>query len=142
MTVEQTQATMQAYLDALLAGGAFEQFFSDDVQWTTVGYDVELTGREAVGQFIRAFHTQAFAATSEVKNLFVADGKAAIQANFVGQHIAEFMGVAATQRQVNVPYAVIYDLVEDRITVLRSYFPMEILLQQLGATAQPAQAST
>ncbi len=79
----------------------------------------EIRGREAVGQFIRWFHQQAFDATPRVKTLVVADRQAALEADFVGRHTGEFFGVAATGREVDIPYCMIYDLAGDQITALR-----------------------
>ena len=36
-----------------------------------------------------------------------------------------------TRREVRVPYSVIYDLRGDKISVLRIYFPMSFLVEQL-----------
>jgi predicted ester cyclase len=66
-----------------------------------------------------------------VKNLFVDDGKAALEADFVGVHIAEFAGIQPAGREVRVPYSVIYDLRGDKISALRIYFPMGLLIEQL-----------
>ena len=60
MSVEQTQATMNDYVDTLVKRGDYARYFSDDVTWVTVGPNQELRGRDAVGQFIRWFHEQAF----------------------------------------------------------------------------------
>ena len=61
----------------------------------------------------------------ELKNLLVDEGKAAIEADFVGTHTGEFAGVAPTGRAVRVPYSVIYDLRGDQISALRIYLPHE-----------------
>jgi predicted ester cyclase len=125
---------MTGYLDTLVQRGDYARYFSDDVSWLTVGPNQELHGRAAVGQFIRWFHEQAFDAAPRLTNLFVADGKAAIEAAFVGRPTAEFFGVAATGREVTIPYCVIYDVAGAQITALRAYLPLDLLLQQLGAT--------
>lgn len=57
------------------------------------------------------------------ENLLTEPGKAAIEADFVGTHTAEFAGVPPAGRAVRVPYSVIYDLSGDRISALRIYFP-------------------
>lgn len=66
-----------------------------------------------------------------MKNLLTDEGKAAIEADFVGTHTGEFAGIPATGRLVRVPYAVIYDLHGDQISALRIYFPMSQLIDQL-----------
>lgn len=66
-----------------------------------------------------------------LKNLLVDEGKAALEADFVGTHTGEFAGVQATGRAVRVPYSVVYDLRGDQISKLRIYFPMSLLVEQL-----------
>ena len=55
----------------------------------------------------------------------------AVEADFAGTHSGEFAGVPPTGRPVRVPYSVVYDLRDERISALRSYFPMSLLMDQL-----------
>jgi steroid delta-isomerase-like uncharacterized protein len=123
---------MQGYLDALFKRvGDFSVFFAEDVVATIQGTDRRAEGRQAVAQFVRGLHRNAFDARPELKNLLVDMGKAAIEADFVGTHTGEFAGVQATGRTVRVPYSVVYDLQDDRISRLRMYFPVSLLVEQL-----------
>jgi steroid delta-isomerase-like uncharacterized protein len=131
MSVDTTSQTMRSYLDALLARGEFADSFTDDITWTTVGTDQELQGRQPVRDFISWMHTQAFDAHPKVKTLIVGDGQAALEADFVGTHTGEFLGMPATGKSVQVPYCVVYDLRDDKIAAVRSYLPMDLLLEQL-----------
>jgi steroid delta-isomerase-like uncharacterized protein len=142
MSTELTRETMTAYLRTLVQRGAYGIYFADDVTFTLMGTGQEVKGQAEVEQFIRYFHEQAFDAEPLIKNTVVADGRAALEADFVGTHTGEFLGVAATGRPVNVPYAVLYDLADDKITALRAYIPMDVLMQQIGATTASAQAGT
>jgi predicted ester cyclase len=122
---------MQEYLDTLIKRADYPALFTDDVVATFVGTDQRAEGREAAGQLIRHVHEIAFDARPELKTLLVDEGKAAIEANFAGTHIAEFAGIQPTGREVNVPYSVVYDLRGDKISALRIYFPMSLLIEQL-----------
>jgi len=122
---------IQEYLDALVKRADYPVYFSDDVVATFEGTDQRAVGREAAGQLIRYVHEGAFDARPELKNLLVDDGKAAIEADFVGTHTAEFAGVQPTGRAVRVPYSVVYDIRGDQISGVRIYFPMSLLLDQL-----------
>jgi predicted ester cyclase len=66
------------------------------------------------------------------------------EADFVAKHTGEFAGIAATGREVTMPYCVVYDLADEKITALRLYFPTDVLLHQIGAKedrlALPTQA--
>ena len=132
MSVEATSETMRSYLDALVARGDFADYFTEDVTWTTVGSGQELQGRQPVRDFLVWMHTQACDAHPKVKTLVVADGQAALEADLVGTHTGEFLGIPATGKSVQVPYCVVYDLHDDKIAALRAYIPMELFAQQLG----------
>ena len=91
-------------------------------------------GRDAVRDAIVWMHTQAFDARPEISTVVTGDDQAALEAAFVGTHTGEYLGMAPTGRPVNVPYCVIYDLQDDKITALRGYMPMDLLAQQLKGT--------
>ena len=122
---------MQEYIDALVKRADYPAYFTDDVVATFEGTDQRAVGREAAGQLIRYVHEGAFDARPELKNLLVDDGKAAIEADFVGTHTGEFAGIQPTGRAVRVPYSVVYDIRGDQISALRIYFPMSLLMDQL-----------
>jgi predicted ester cyclase len=124
---------MQEYIDALVKRADYPVYFTDDVVATFEGTDQRAVGREAAGQLIRYVHEGAFDARPELKNLLVDDGKAAIEADFVGTHTGEFAGIQPTGRPVRVPYSVVYDIRGDQISALRIYFPMSLLLEQLAS---------
>jgi steroid delta-isomerase-like uncharacterized protein len=132
MSMETTSQTMRSYLDAFLARGNFADYFIDEVTWTTVGAGQELQGRQPVRDFLSWMHTQAFDAHPRVKTLVIGDGQAALEADFVGTHTGEFLGMPPTGKTVQVPYCVIYDLRDDKIAALRAYIPMDLFTQQLG----------
>jgi predicted ester cyclase len=122
---------MQDYLDALVKRADFAAYFTDDVVATFEGTDQRADGRDAASQLIRYVHEGAFDAQMELRNLLTEPGKAAIEADFVGTHTGEFAGIPPTGRAVRVPYSVVYDLAGDRISALRIYFPMTLLIDQL-----------
>jgi predicted ester cyclase len=124
---------MQDYLDALVKRADYPAYFTGDVVATFEGTGQRAAGREAAGQLIRYVHEGAFDARPEVKNLLTDDGKAAIEADFVGTHTGEFAGIPATGREVRVPYSVVYDLPGGQISALRIYFPMNLLVEQLSS---------
>ena len=138
MTVETTRETMAAYIKALVAREPYAQYFADDVTFTVMGNEGDpIKGRDAVAQFIRWFHQTAFDARPEIKEIFSTDGHACLEAEFVGRHIGEFFGVPASGRDVRVPYTVVYDLHGNKITALRFYMPMNVLMQQIKEPASP-----
>ena len=131
MSTELTQQTMQGYAALLLKRGPYQQYFSDDVTFTLMGAGQVFKGPAAVEGFIRFLHEQAFDAQPELVSMICGDGQASLEAIFRGKHIAEFMGVSATGRSVEVPYAVFYALRGDKISALRAYMPVDALMGQL-----------
>lgn len=131
MSVSQTESTMRAYLDALIDGGDFADFFSDDVLWTTMETGDEISGREAVRHYIVGLHSHWFEARPELRGLTVGDGLAGLEAVFVARHVSEFAGIPATGIEVRLPYSVFYDIDGATITALRAYFPVTVLMHEL-----------
>ncbi|HEY8742242.1 MAG TPA: hypothetical protein VIU62_04040 [Chloroflexota bacterium] len=107
MSAEQTQQTMQAFANAMQGRGDFAQYFNDDVMLTVEGTDQRYQGREAVRQGITGTESLG---EIKLRSLFWGEGHAAVEADFIrkdGHH---------------VPYSVIYDLADGKITALRLYF--------------------
>ena len=134
MTItESGRTTMDAYLHALTTRGSFAEFLTDDVTLDMAGAGMSAQGRADVEGLIRLAHEQAFDGRPELKSLIVApDGqRAAIEADFVGRHTAEFAGIPATGRDVRVPYSVHYDFNNGGISALRIYGLAEGLVNAL-----------
>jgi steroid delta-isomerase-like uncharacterized protein len=128
-----TRPTLGAYLEALSARGDYARYLHDDVTFTTFG-GPEASGRVAVVELIDALHTHVFDAEVRVRRTVCDRDGAAAELVFVGTHTGEFAGVPASGRRVEVPYAAAYDFSADgRITAVRIYMPMQILLAQIGA---------
>jgi len=138
MTATVSAHTMlDAYVDALTTGQTFEQFFTDDVTIEMMGTSLAAHGRDDVAAFIRWGHQVAFASTIEFGATLVdPDGRqAAMELVFRGTHMAEFAGIPATGRDVQVRYSVHYDLTDDGISALRVYGLAQGLVDALTAAA-------
>ena len=133
MTVAETQATFEAYADALLGGGAYETYFADDIVVTMTGVPGEIVGPAAAKAAIDTMHTEQFDAHPKFGNVVIGEGTGALEAVFVGTHIGEFAGIAATEKEVTVPYSVFYEFEDGKITNLRIYALVEGIVQQLQA---------
>ena len=129
MSVESTRKTMAQYAKSEHSDVSV---MAEDVVFTIMATGQEHKGPQGVQQMLQYFYQIAFDATAETKNFFVADGKAVLEADFIGKHIGEFAGIPATGKDVNVPLCVVYDLEKDRIRRGRVYFEMPALMAQLG----------
>lgn len=131
MSVESTRKTMTQYFDSEHSDVSM---MAEDVVFTIVATGQEHKTPEGVLQMLNYFYHGAFDASSETKNIIIADGQAVIEGDFVGVHIGEFAGIPATGKDVRVPLCVVYDLENDQIKRGRVYFEMPVLFAQLGVT--------
>lgn len=134
MSVESTRRTMTTYVDALNGVGDVPALLGDDCVFSAVGTDQEARGRDAVAQTIEYFHRGAFDATVEVRNLVVAEDRAAAELTFNAKHIGEFAGIPATGKTVSIPFAVFYELDGDKVTSIGAYQLLGELIRQLSET--------
>ena len=135
MTAEGTRRVMGAYFEDLIGRGAYKRHFADDVVITIEGTEQRAEGPDGVEGLIDYFHREAFDALPQLKNALFADDRAVAEFDFVGEHVGEFAGMAATGRAVRVPYCVVYELQAEKIKAPRLYLPMNALMQQLEVTS-------
>jgi steroid delta-isomerase-like uncharacterized protein len=131
MSVDSTREAITKYLNSKHSDVSM---MADDVVFTHMATGEEHHGPEAVLQMLHYFYHIAFDADAVTRNTIFADGKAVLEADFVGKHIGEFAGISATNKQVRVPLCVVYDVENDQIKRGRVYFEMPVLLQQLGVS--------
>ena len=129
MNVERTREVMTQYISSEHSDVSV---MAEDVVFTIMATGQQHHGPEGVARMLEYFYRMAFDATAETKHVIFADGKAVVEGDFVGRHIGEFAGIPATNKDVRVPIAVIYDLENDLIKEGRVYFEMPALMQQLG----------
>jgi predicted ester cyclase len=134
LAAERSWATVAAHLEALGSAGDCGAEFTDDVTLTIMETGEVIHGRTAVGALLTYVHHSAFSAPPVVMTLVAGAERAMIEADFIGRHTSEFAGIPPTDRRVQLPYVVAYDLDADRIRAIRLYFPMDRLVQQLRAT--------
>jgi predicted ester cyclase len=119
MSAEQTQATMEAYVAALLRGDDVEAFFADDIVVTFVGIGRVVKGRTRGKQAItRLLHGQ-FDAELEIRHLMVGPGRASHEVARIGAHLWEVAGIPPNGGSVDILHSVFYELADGKITALR-----------------------
>jgi steroid delta-isomerase-like uncharacterized protein len=138
MSIEDTQAVMDAYVAALVAREDIAPYFSEDVVLELVDVGQRFEGRDEVVAGIVELHEQTFDATPEVTNTVIGEGTAALEVVFVGTHTGDFAGIPASGQQVAVPYAAFYDVADGEITALRIHGFATGLVAALTAEATPA----
>jgi predicted ester cyclase len=105
---------------------------------------LRLSGTAGWGEFYDAWN-EAFPDNAVDAAAFGAGDQAAEEGRFTGTHTGTLRGpggdVPPTGRRVEVPYAVMYRLANDRITSVHLYFDQVELLTQLGLMPAPAGAA-
>jgi predicted ester cyclase len=122
MSVETTREVMMQYWHA----DDFSKI-DENAVYTLIGTGQVASGREAIVQFLHDLYHVAFEAQASVKNMLIEDNKACFEAEFVGKQLREFAGIAPTGKEVRIPFCVVYDLANERITQARIYFETEVL---------------
>jgi len=129
MSVEGTRKAVERYLQS---NHTDLSMMASDVVFTNMATGDMFRGVEGVKQMIHYVYHVAFEARAEVKSIVAQDGKAVLEADFVGKHIGEFAGVKPTGKQVRVPLCVTYDLENDKIKRGRVYWEVPAFLKQVG----------
>lgn len=107
------------------------KYIAEDAVFKDLGTGEEYKGREAIAGMLHYVYHIAFEARAEIKNYILTEDKAMIEADFKGSHIGEFAGIAATNKEVNVPLCISYDLKDGLIQEGRIYMLGSVLMQQL-----------
>ena len=94
------------------------------------------TGREEVTGMLHFMYHVAFDAKAEVVNTIITEDKAVVEAYFKGRHIGDIAGLKATNKEVDIPFCVSYDLKDGLIKEARIYFLGEVMLNQVGAAPE------
>jgi steroid delta-isomerase-like uncharacterized protein len=137
MSVESTRAAMGRYWDDDDLG-----VVAEDAVYTLTHSGREIRGREEVMRFLEDYYQRAFEAKFKVANRIVDDGRAVLEGRFMGRHIGDFEGIAATNREIDVPICVVYELENDQIKRVRVFLQAAVLREQLGISGAPERIAT
>ena len=118
---------------------------ADDFELVDVGAGLTLRGRDALRQWFEGFLTAGPDARAELKTLVVAGDWA------VSEHVGSFTHtgpllspsgeIPPTERRVEVQIAEVYHVRDGRVALLRAYYDVATILQQLGLMPQADRAS-
>lgn len=129
MSVEKTRETMMRFFNA---SHNDVSMLAEDVIFTMMATGEEHHGRKAVQDMFNYLYHTAFNASAAPKVMVFGENNAVGEFEFTGRHIGEFAGIPATNKDVHVPFCVVYDLEKDLIKRARIYFEIPALLAQLG----------
>ncbi|MFN2440952.1 MAG: ester cyclase [Chitinophagaceae bacterium] len=122
----QTQANMEAYIKSHDV-----QYIAEDGVFINMATGEETRGREAIRNMLHYIYHVAFDAKAEIINYVITENKAMVEAKFQGRHIGEFAGMQPTNKDVDVPLCVTYELKNGFIEKARIYMLINVMMQQL-----------
>ena len=107
------------------------KYVAEDAVYKNLSTGDEYKGREEIGGMLHYMYHVAFDATAEITNKIITEKKAMFEGDFKGRHIGEFAGLQPTNKEINVPICVSYDLEDGLIKKGRIYFLGDVLMKQL-----------
>jgi hypothetical protein len=110
------------------------KYIAEDAVFKNLSTGEVYTGREEISGLLHFMYHVAFDAKAETVNYVVTENKAVVEAYFKGRHIGEIAGLQATNKEIDVPFCVSYDLQEGLIKQARIYMLGEVMMNQLGVT--------
>ena len=122
-----TRSNMEAYFKTHDV-----QYIAEDAVFIHMSSGEETKGREAVRQMLQYMYHIAFDAKATIRNTIITEDKAVLEATFEGTHIGEFSGIQPSNKNVSVPFCVIYDLENGLIKHARIYMLTDVMLKQLS----------
>lgn len=108
------------------------KYIAEDVEYKNMSTGEVFNSKKEVGDMLNFMYHVAFDAKAEITNTIITEKKAMFEGNFRGRHIGEIAGVPATNKEVNIPICVCYDLEDGLIKKGRIYFLGDVLAKQLS----------
>lgn len=108
------------------------KYVAEDAVYRNLSTGETYTGRAEIGGLLHFIYHVAFDAKAEKLNYIITEDKALLEGYFKGRHIGEINGIQPTNKEVDVPFCVSYDLKDGLIQEGRIYMLGEVMMKQLG----------
>jgi steroid delta-isomerase-like uncharacterized protein len=108
------------------------KYLADDPLFINMATGEETRGKEAVAGMLHFIYHVAFDAKAVIRNKIITDNNAVLEFIITGRHIGDFAGIAATNREIEVPCTVFYDLENGFIKTARVYMMLNVLMKQIS----------
>jgi hypothetical protein len=118
------------------------RYIAEDAVYRNLSTGEVYTGREEISGMLHFMYHVAFDAKAENVNYIIGQDKAVVEAYFKGRHIGEIAGLKATNKEIDVPLCVSYDLKDGLIKEARIYMLGEVLMNQLGVSGSSGVKTT
>jgi len=118
------------------------KYIAEDAVYTNLSTGEVYKGREEISGMLHFMYHVAFDAKAETINYVIEENKAVVEAYFKGRHVGEIAGLKPTNKEIDVPLCVSYDLKDGLIKQARIYMLSEVLMNQLGVSSASHQKVT
>lgn len=118
------------------------KYIAQDAVFRNLSTGEVYTGREEITGMLHFMYHVAFDAKAEPVNYVITEDKAVVEAYFKGRHIGEIAGIKATEKEIDVPLCVSYDLKDGLIREARIYLLTDVMTNQLGIGASATPSKT
>jgi hypothetical protein len=118
------------------------KYVAEDAVFKNLSTGEVYTGREEIGGMLHFMYHVAFDARAETINYVIQEDKAVVEAYFKGRHVGELAGFKATNKEIDVPLCVSYDVEDGLIKQARIYMLTEVMMNQLGVSGGSRQKTT
>jgi len=122
----QTEQNMLAYFETHDV-----KYIAEDGVFISMNTGETYKGRAEIGAMLHYFYHVAFDAKVQPIDHLITEDKAMVQGFFKGKHIGEFAGIPATNKDVEVPLCVTYELKDGLVQKARIYMPGDVMMKQL-----------
>jgi len=126
MSVEETQKVLEAYWEE-----HDPRFVAEDAVFTMQPTGEVIRGRDAIAKHLAGFYHGALEAKAVRTNAIFSDGAGVLEARVQGRHTGVFAGIPASNRDVDVPLCVTYEVSGGLIQRARIYLLVNVLLAQI-----------
>jgi predicted ester cyclase len=121
-SVEETRKVVDRYLHSHDLSA-----IADDCAFVVAATGQEAKGKKAIDELLDYFYNKAFTAKYKIKDLVVGEGRAVLEADFIGKQNLEFAGIQPSGREVHVPLCVVYDVHNGKIAHANIYFESDAI---------------
>ena len=118
------------------------KYVAEDAVFRNLSTGETYKGRAEIGAMLHYIYHVAFDARSEMYNHIITEDHALVEGYFKGRNIGDLPHIKATNKEVDVPICVSYDLKNGMIQEARIYMLTAVMTRQLGSPADSGQVKT
>lgn len=109
------------------------QYLAEDAVFINLATGQEARGREEIKNFLHFMYDVAFDARAEITKKVFNENSGVLEFRFKGKHIGEYAGMQPTNKEIDIPVCVCYDMENGLIKKARIYLLTVALMKQLAA---------